>query len=191
MVRKNSLIGLSIAASLFGPTTATASDWGCEVLLCLSDPRGPTTENACVPPISKLWKHLAKGRAFPTCDLAGDSSSGTGSFARQVYDYYDPCPDGTKPAIRQWIAQSSEPVASRRPWGNRPPYSWSDGGNSYGDSGPGARACVAKPNGSFSVSTGDDYLYVQVYETVVWQAPQKPRAIDVYIDGVLHQRVRW
>ena len=55
-----------------------ASDWGCQVVLCLSDPRGATTEAECVPPISKLWSELAKGHGFPTCDLigGGDASSG-------------------------------------------------------------------------------------------------------------------
>ena len=47
-----------------------ADDWGCQVLLCLADPRGPETESACVPPIEKLWTALAHGKSFPTCDLS-------------------------------------------------------------------------------------------------------------------------
>jgi hypothetical protein len=48
---------------------AYADDWGCQVLLCLSDARGPETESQCVPPIEKLWDALSKGHPFPTCDM--------------------------------------------------------------------------------------------------------------------------
>ena len=48
---------------------ASADEWGCQVMLCLSDPRGPEAEGACVPPIEKLWDHLAHGHPFPTCDV--------------------------------------------------------------------------------------------------------------------------
>lgn len=44
-----------------------ASDWGCEVALCLSNPQGPTAVAECVPPIKKLYRELAKGHAFPSC----------------------------------------------------------------------------------------------------------------------------
>lgn len=49
------------------PQTARASDWGCQVVLCLATPGSPTTYAACVPPITKLWQHLAIGGAFPSC----------------------------------------------------------------------------------------------------------------------------
>lgn len=199
MIRKNTLLNISIVTAALGfSQTASASDWGCQVLLCLSDPRGPTTEGECVPPIHKLWDHLKKGRVFPTCDLAGNSSSGTGSFARQTFDYYDPCPDGTVPAIGQYVAQSSEPLKTngRFGWSNtRLPYQWSanvKSGAAYGnDSGIGARACVGKSMGVFSEYHGDDQRLIQVYDKVVWQQPQSPRAIDVYIDGKMHTRVRY
>jgi hypothetical protein len=44
--------------------------WGCQVLLCLADPRGPETEGACVPPIEKLWDALSHGQSFPVCDFS-------------------------------------------------------------------------------------------------------------------------
>jgi len=56
--------------ALSAPKIAMADDWGCQVLLCLADPRGPETESACVPPIEKLWSALAHGKSFPTCDLS-------------------------------------------------------------------------------------------------------------------------
>lgn len=61
---------LAVAAALLAPClSAQADGWGCQVMLCLSDPRGPETEGACVPPIEKLWDHLAHGHPFPTCDV--------------------------------------------------------------------------------------------------------------------------
>lgn len=50
---------------------AVASDWGCQVLLCLSNPGGPTQYATCVPPITKLWEALATGHAFPSCIEGG------------------------------------------------------------------------------------------------------------------------
>ena len=70
-----------------------ADDWGCQVLLCLSDPRGPRTESECRPPIDRLFNEMRKRHfKFPTCDTA--SSSNGQSFARMGSDYYDPCPQG-------------------------------------------------------------------------------------------------
>ena len=46
------------------PQPALASDWGCQVVLCLATPGSPTTYAACVPPITKLWNVLALGGSF-------------------------------------------------------------------------------------------------------------------------------
>ncbi len=51
------------------PSLVFADDWGCQVLLCLADPRGAETEPECKPPIEKLWNALEHGKPFPTCDL--------------------------------------------------------------------------------------------------------------------------
>lgn len=53
------------------PQPAHASDWGCQVVLCLATPGSPTTYTECVPPITKLWQELASGRGFPTCTGVG------------------------------------------------------------------------------------------------------------------------
>lgn len=53
------------------PQPASASDWGCKVILCLATPGSPTTYAACVPPITKLWDALALGGGFPTCTGVG------------------------------------------------------------------------------------------------------------------------
>jgi len=53
------------------PQPALASDWGCQVVLCLATPGSPTTYAECVPPITKLWNVLALGGSFPTCTGIG------------------------------------------------------------------------------------------------------------------------
>ncbi|MBD4010312.1 hypothetical protein GUH95_08210, partial [Xanthomonas citri pv. citri] len=78
-----------------------SSEYGCKVLLCLANPAsngGPKGVSECVPPIDQLYHDLSKGRPFPTCDLA-DGNDGS-SYARQVYDPYDPCPAPLQPAAR-------------------------------------------------------------------------------------------
>ena len=199
MNRKSLLVYASLAGamSLFSQT-AKADDWGCQVLLCLSDPRGPTTESECKPPIHKLWDHLRKGKPFPSCDMAVNSSNGKRSYAKLVHDPYDPCPDGTKPA-GGYIAQSDS--SDRKEW-RKLKYSFSSHGRNNNDdgrggmSGYGVRACVGNLRGTYTDYRGggsDDResIPVQVSDKVVWQQPQNPRAIDVYIDEVLHHRVRY
>ncbi|WP_089166352.1 hypothetical protein [Caballeronia sordidicola] len=68
--RRNLLIAMcGLIAAFVAPSPVFADDWGCQVLLCLADPRGPETESECKPPIEKLWDALNHGRPFPTCDL--------------------------------------------------------------------------------------------------------------------------
>ncbi|WP_349436779.1 hypothetical protein [Pararhizobium sp. A13] len=65
----NSLVGACyiLAPYLISGSKAQASDWGCQVILCLSNPGSPTQFAECRPPIQKLWRELAKGHSFPTC----------------------------------------------------------------------------------------------------------------------------
>lgn|GEM_PF-738566 len=72
----------------FAPTTH-ASDYGCKVLLCLSNPNGPTAVSECRPPIERLWDDLHHGRPFPSCE------EGSPAVAKLGLSYYDPCPTGT------------------------------------------------------------------------------------------------
>ena len=57
--------------AVVSPQPAYASDWGCQVVLCLATPGSPTTYAECVPPITKLWNVLALGGSFPTCTGIG------------------------------------------------------------------------------------------------------------------------
>lgn len=85
-----------IGALAFAPAMAHADNWPCEVVLCLANPQGATAVAPCVPPIKKLWKELAKGHAFPTCDMNSGDTSGnsashqwaSGNNCPEQYRYY-------------------------------------------------------------------------------------------------------
>lgn len=67
---------------------ATASEWGCEVLLCASS-SNPSWRgvSACNPPMTKLIAAMQlPGFDWPTCPEAGTGSPG--------YRAYDQCPAG-------------------------------------------------------------------------------------------------
>lgn len=63
---------------LISDSNARADDWGCQVLLCLSNPGGATEYVECRPPVQKLWREMAEGHSFPTCSGAGFQSSRPG-----------------------------------------------------------------------------------------------------------------
>jgi hypothetical protein len=63
---------------LISNSHALADDWGCQVILCISNPGGPTQYDECKPPIHKLWSELAKGHPFPTCNGVGFHTSRSG-----------------------------------------------------------------------------------------------------------------
>ena len=71
------IITASGFASLYtmSDQSARADEWGCQVILCLSNPGGPTQYGECRPPIEKLWRWLAKGHPFPTCSGAAFQTS--------------------------------------------------------------------------------------------------------------------
>jgi hypothetical protein len=81
------LLRIALLASVAASANAQASQYGCTVLLCLSNPAGPTAVAECVPPIRQLWRDLARGRPFPTCEEANGSA-----LAGLVTEPYDPCP---------------------------------------------------------------------------------------------------
>ncbi|KWN60598.1 hypothetical protein [Burkholderia ubonensis] len=70
-------LALFAGTSIFAPGLARADDWGCQVLLCLSNPGGPEEYSACVPPIERLWAALRHGDPFPTCDFGSGGPQGT------------------------------------------------------------------------------------------------------------------
>lgn len=76
-------LALFTSTSILTPGLAHADDWGCQVLLCLSNPDGPEQYSACVSPIERLWVALRHGDPFPTCDSG--SRGAQGAFARNTF----------------------------------------------------------------------------------------------------------
>lgn len=196
-----SAAGVLLAGLALLPAPARASDWGCQVLLCMSNPGGPTQYAQCVPPIERLWRHLRRGGAFPTCEMAGSPERG-GSYVRMVSDPYDLCPAGLQPApAGQWVgAGTLSGVPGTLPPGVLPdaaavdrsqpmqsePVPDSDRGGR-----PGPRACVGSLIGTTVLDRTDGQrIAVHVYDAVEWQQPKSPQAFDVYIDSKLFHRVR-
>lgn len=194
---KKLLIALLVAGAA---ASVHASEYGCKVLLCLSNPAsngGPKGFAACVPPIDQLFHDLRKGRPFPTCDLA-DGNNGS-SYARAVWNPYDPCPAGLQPAVPGAHVVQGQRKADHG--SARKPFRWglykvkgqpqvSEPRNDSGD-GLGPRACVGKSVGTYSLDSNYEGHIVSVFDLVVWQPAQSPRAIDVFIDDTWRQRVRW
>jgi len=181
-------------------------DWGCEVLLCLSNPAGPTAVAPCVPPIHKLWHELARGHAFPSCTMAtGPNGS---SYAKQGTTYYDHCPLGTSELAPGQLAQLAAPMppsTPATPSGMQSTYAAGSSdftytgigsGDGFGTPGDGyvlpPKVCVAEPHGSKVVWSGDTATTVGLYD-IVYVSPAQPsnQTIDVYIDDAYWQTVRW
>lgn len=163
---------LSSSSYIFD-TNARADDWGCQVILCLSNPGGQTAFPECHPPIHKLWRHLARGRSFPTCSGVGFQSSRSG------YERYY-CNEGYRLVGRfagrarevTCVSTSVQPVSNHFC-------------SHYGDAGGAERDSVIsahwqRKNGRF-----------QCVANVLAQPNirEKPRFIDITIDGVGKKRV--
>jgi len=190
------MLGALALALACAHTPAAADDWGCEVLLCLANPAGPMAVSQCVPPIRKLWRHLARGRAFPSCamvSLSGNRQSGT--FAQQNFNHYPKCPAGLRPLEPGAYVDTGAGLLAG--FGN------GDGYTGRGDPRDGAppqlsqMACVGNLVGTKRVRVGESWAEsyeqtVNVYDRVEYLNPSGSGAvIDVYIDGVLFNRVSY
>ncbi|WP_132536719.1 hypothetical protein [Rhizobium sp. PP-F2F-G48] len=158
---------LTAALYLIPDSHAHADDWGCEVILCLSNPGGPMQFGECRPPIEKLLHHLAKGRSFPTCSGAGFSASAPG---------YEPyfCSTGSRLTSRYSDGRREAVCVSVAPREVNSSRCLSDDDN---------RRSTAR-----WVRDGDRL----VCKETVAAAPNrrdKPRFVDITIDGQNRQRI--
>jgi hypothetical protein len=170
---KKSLVGAFVAAasltsfSLVFDTKAQADDWGCQVILCLSNPGGPTQYGECRPPIEKLWRQLAKGHFFPSCSAAGFQAS------RPRYEPYY-CDEGYRLTIRYGDRGQEASCVSTTPQIVSDSECYSDGRNAGFSSAwrwnGGARQCQRSVTTRPHVRT-------------------QPHYVDVTIDGIGRQRV--
>lgn len=167
-----------------------ASQFGCQVLLCMSNPAsngGPRGVHECVAIIDKFFRDLQLGRPFPTCDRSDGNSND--SQVRMTHDDYESCPTGTSVSTPgNWVAQgyllndgsamlSSTPAASE-------PYKYDR------DAALGQRACVGTSQGNYITRSDDSSQLVYLYDRVVWQQPSPSTYMEIYNDGVLVQRIK-
>ena len=168
---------------------AQASDYGCRVLLCLANPAGPTAIAQCVPPITQLWRDLARLRPFPTCDEARPAQ------AVQNTTWYDPCPDGTTAldngalALQQGAPDTTPPLVGIGTGDSLIP-------DLVDDVVLGRKVCVGRQVGQViaSIGSGEDLSVqlVNVYDRIAILDPAtSPNVIDVYLNDSLYRRVRW
>jgi hypothetical protein len=200
-VRGLPFILISAINALVVLPTAQASDHGCTVLMCLSNPAGPTAVSECVAPIKKLWRDLAKGQAFPSCDEA-DGADGK-SFVRQVRTHYAACSSGLRPLEDGLSAVQATPLS---PEGWTVPYSSAahtgigsgDALASFGGRPLPPKVCVGNlvSVGGMGAKLMREVPYatrtVWAFDRVeVLEPLRSGMALDVYINGAFWQRTRW
>jgi hypothetical protein len=193
-----------LAMWMVAASPSHADNWGCEVLLCLSNPAGPMAVAECAPPISRLWKALRKPRPdpFPTCGLA--TGPGGSSWAELDRNYYDPCPTGTTALPQGESAVQGTSVPDN-------PYALAnvtlakgigDGADQYPTYGDfyqpmPQKVCVAGYVGAVTITRGDlDGGYVDTtvgiyHQVVTLDAAASPDLVKVFVDDRLNRTVRY
>jgi len=210
---KNRMLMLLVMV-LFSVTCASAvsaSDHGCRVLMCISNPAGPTAVSECVPTIDKLKSDMAKpGFSFPKCE---EAESG-GSRAVPSSSRYELCPDGFVELPRGVVALKD---ADYKKAVNPPKYitaklhgersgflewNYSMYFISKGDDGDNTDYIICGKGGSGSIDIAKSYtdregdIRHRVYENAVIyeeialaKAIRASMVVDVYIDNKLYQRI--
>lgn len=87
-----SKFGTLIAALLFTVATQVQAADGCKFLLCIAGPW--TTIAECRPTVHEVFRDLARGRPFPTCDMSGDGNNASNAWTTEatcpiMYRQYD------------------------------------------------------------------------------------------------------
>jgi hypothetical protein len=147
-----SLGSVVLALALLTPTAARAVD-GCLVLLCFAAPSWRAIPQ-CVSPIRQVLRDLARGKAFPTCAMAGAGNSANHSWAS--------APDFCPPQYTSFIEGESTRFYTCAFTGavsvsiNGTPFArtwWSMAGDTVTDFSPGAKAQL----GTWDTRFDDDY----------------------------------
>ena len=210
---KKLLAALAITVSFLAPNAARADGWGCQVLLCLSNPAGPMAVSACIPPIQRLYRAIFKWRPdpFPTCTMSSGSDSQAGGNYAYVAppSYYDACPANTVALAAGQAGAVGTYVARPTTWPFQPGYvvngrissGIGDGGglfpgsNSDGSYALPAKTCVGSTVGVASVPAGnspdDGTINVTLYDRVVYVDPAATSFnINVIVNNQLFRNVR-
>lgn len=158
------ILGSSLALTI--PSVSHASDWGCTVLLCLAGNWKNISE--CRGPVQDLFRHLARGHTFPSCDMS-DGNDSARNYTQQGRDHVIDCPQNTN------LVKSEFGVI----------------GGGYG-SPSWYKECRTKDK---ICRTVNEYGYIhQVceYQTIYQrELREEPNWIDIYVDGNFHQRTWW
>ena len=159
-----------LAIGLGGYSKPVRAVDGCLVLLCFAAPSWRSIPQ-CVPPIKQVLRDLARGKAFPTCGMAGGGNSASHSWASApgyCPPQYTRVFDGENGPIYSCdytgavsVSVNGEPFA--RTW-------WNMGGDSVTEFSPAAKAQL----GSWEPQFDDD--------SATWRAlpPQAPPTAPGY-----------
>jgi hypothetical protein len=198
-----------LCALLGSVEVAQADEYGCKVMLCLADPKGPMAQDECKPPIRKFIEGQSKHprEPFPSCQEAAPAEM------KPTTRLFDACPDGTQtlddgkfallldtPVYKQLADKSvflrNGQIFNMQPI-ELPAGMFVQTGIGEGERGYEAqrnKICVAKPLGPLLVSAGAEMqpLDVVAYEQLVTMAPAtSPRVVDIYISGKLYRSTRY
>lgn len=183
----------------FLPATAVASQYGCTVVLCLSNPNGPEAVAECIDPIQQLRRDLRRGLSFPSCE---DAESSGGTRIQFSGSRYEPCPSGTRdlpageyalPAATEssngaTVVQVMSPVVGIGDGANALPS-----GNEVQTYPP--KTCVGQLTGTTAATLGDSdspkTVQAGLYDQVIQIEPADGTSIDVYVNNTLYRRVQW
>lgn len=190
---KNVFFAIIIAvAGLFSPPAKAEDLWGCEVLLCLANPRGPMAVAECVAPIKRLYRALTKPHPdpFPSCKMA----SGNGTSRNEGVlnsSYYPLCPSGLTPLAPGAYVRNGANLLEG--FGDGMPTSSS--ADDQINRPLTQMACVGQLISSTVEMLPDGFdgykqVIINEYSPIVFMDPiPTGRVIDVYINGSLVNRV--
>lgn len=199
MKTKKGLITAAVFAAL--SASAQADEYGCQVLLCLSNPNGPMAVQQCEPPIQRFLREQAErpAKPFPRCEEANGKAVATAGL-----NPYDACPEGTAAvASGTRVMQGLPPQTKRNIYGQTVAVDPDSSdvltgiGEGAGMTFPtGKKVCVGKSLGFVTLvhtNNSDDIETVEAFDSVVTMDPAKgsPQYFDVFIEGKQFRRVRF
>lgn len=198
-------------------TSVHADEYGCKVLLCLSNPQGPMAEKQCEPPIKKFLEGQAKKPKdpFPQCEEAKGQAG-----VQPGVNPYDACPEGTvalaegkkaivgMPPARPRSTNAVAEMQLRTMFPNTPIAYGANilVYNGIGDgaglrTGVGKMICAGAPLGPVVLEFDDrkgnedslSYVPVEAFSRVIAMDPAKgsPQYFDVQVNGKPYRRVRF
>jgi hypothetical protein len=127
----------------------------------------------CQSTIAQVYKDLAKGRGFPSCDLS-DGNNSNQNYAKLVQvPHWDSCPTGTTPLYN---VETLDPTSKQWLWTG-----------TSGKEGTTSLACVS----GTPTLVRQGFGMVKAYPQITWLPAQSSNAINVFTDGKLFSTVRY